>query len=231
MLEKAEKLLRVVNKALLVVLAGASIVVLGMTVLRAAAADDYGRKDAYLVSEQAAYDSVSVKSAFLYREEPYDIHPNRTYVVYTNYACPHCAELHFGAKAKDIEYTSRILLLEDGEGVFATQDIVSAYMLKLYRSGSPIFDFLEDELYGAQATWTAFDVDTLIEWLNDRSGKTWKRDDLTDELNELAEIEKEAPEDLPFVPGVYQDGERRDDVMYALLGAGAKELAAHREEQ
>ena len=154
-----------------------------------------------------------VQSDFVYQEMPYDIDPGKEYVVYTNYACPHCAEL-----------------LEDAEGVFSTQELVSAYMLKLYRDDKAAYAALEAELFGSQAEWTVLDESDLVAWLNEYSGRRWVRDDLESELEDIVQIEHDAPTDLEYVPGVFRDGERCDGLMYDLLEQGAEILASSGEE-
>lgn len=171
-----------------------------------------------------------VQSDFVYREMPYDINPGKEYAVYTNYACPHCAEFYFGAQAEGIEYTSRMLLLEDAEGAFSTQKLVSAYMLKLYRDDDAAYAALEAELFCSQAEWTVLDEPDLLAWLNEHAGRRWVSSDLASESEDIVQIERDAPVDLEYVPGVFRDGERCDGLMYDLLGQGAEILASSGEE-
>lgn len=155
---------------------------------------------------------------------PYDINPGCDYIVYTNYACPHCAAFYFGAHAEGLEYTSRILMLEESEGAFATQRTVSAYMLKLSRVDKKRFDALERELFLNQDEWTGHSDGDVLAWLNTRSGMDWVVSDLADEMGECDRIESEAPADLPYVPGLYGDHERLDGKMRELVDRGTVDL-------
>ena len=195
------------NLALLIVLLCAIAAVGGMALWHGAVSSPAA--GAYGVPSGGHEDVV--QSDFVYQEMPYDIDPGKEYVVYTNYACPHCAEFYFGAHAEGIEYTSRILLLEDAEGVFSTQELVSAYMLKLYRDDKAAYAALEAELFGSQVDWTV-------------------RDDLESELEDIVQIEHDAPTDLEYVPSVFRDGERCDGLMYEMLEQGAEILASSGEE-
>lgn len=214
------------NLALLVILLCAIAAVGGMVLWHGAvsspAAGAYG-------VENGGHEDV-VQSDFVYQEMPYDINPGKEYVVYTNYACPHCAEFYFGTHVEGIEYTSRILLLEDAEGVFSTQELVSAYMLKLYRDDKAAYAALEAELFGSQVDWTVLDESDLVVWLNEHSGRRWVRDDLESELEDIVQIEHDAPTDLEYVPSVFRDGERCDGLMYEMLEQGAEILASSGEE-
>ena len=227
-----ERTLAKLNKVLLLVLVGAVCVVGIVFAAHSAAIDRLEGSAGSTVGGSTATTEIrheAVPSDFVYTEEPYDIYPGRPYVVYTNFACPHCAELYFGAREQGVRYTSRILLLEDAEGVFATQRVVSAYMLKLYREDPETYDVLEEELFSQQVEWTMLDDAGVLQWLNERSGQQWTQQDLASELEEVGRIEDEAPADLEYVPGVFQDGVRCDDVMYDLLDQGAAVIAAREE--
>lgn len=230
--DRVERTLAKLNKVLFAALIGAVCVVGMVFAVHGATTGGLegsvgGAAGSSIASVEVQHEAVP--SNFVYTEEPYDIHPGRSYVVYTNFACPHCAELYFGAREQGVRYTSRILLLEDAEGVFATQRIVSAYMLKLYREDPETYDVLEEELFSQQAEWTMLDDAGVLQWLNERSGRQWTQEDLASEFEEVERIEDEAPEDLEYVPGVFQDGVRCDDVMYDLLDQGAAVIAAREE--
>ncbi|HJG36674.1 hypothetical protein [Enorma phocaeensis] len=230
--DRLELTLAKVNKALLAMLIGVACIVGAMLAMLGAVTDDFESSAGGAAGNSTASAETQhepMQSDFVYVEEPYDINPGRPYVVYTNFACPHCAELFFGARERGVQYTSRILLLEDAEGVFATQRVVSAYMLKLYREDSAVYDVLEEELFDKQAEWTLLDDAGVLGWLNERSGQRWAQEDLASDLEEVERIEDEAPEDLEYVPGVFQDGLRCDDVMYDLLAEGAAVIAAREE--
>lgn len=210
-----KKCLHAINALLMVVLIGAIAFVAYATAGHAA------QRTNGAGSSENSESPETVASSFSYSEQGYDIYPGRRYVVYTNYACPHCAEFFFGAHAEGIEYTSRLLLLAGEEGSFKTQRIVSAYMLKLYRVDTGAFDVLEGELFGNQAVWTELDVSELLLWLNQRSGQVWNEDDLDQEIVELERLEQDAPDDVEYVPSVFEDGARCDGLMYDLLDRGA----------
>lgn len=214
------------NLALFAVLLCAIAAVGGMALWHGAASDSVAGAD----SEVPGDHEDVVQSDFVYREMTYDINPGKEYVVYTNYACPHCAEFYFGAHAEGIEYTSRILLLEDAGGVFSTQKLVAAYMLKLYRDDDAAYAALEAELFGSQAEWTVLDEPNLLVWLNEHAGRRWVSSDLAFESEDIAQIERDAPVELEYVPGVFRDGERCDGLMYDLLEQGAEILASSGEE-
>ena len=214
------------NLALFAVLLCAIAAVGGMALWHGATSDSAAGADSEVTGEREDV----VQSDFVYREMPYDINPGKEYAVYTNYACPHCAEFYFGAQAEGIEYTSRILLLEDAEGAFSTQKLVSAYMLKLYRDDEAAYAVLEAELFGSQAEWTMLDEPGLLTWLNEHADRRWASGDLESESEDIAQIARDAPADLEFVPGVFRDGERCDGLMYDLLDQGAEILASSGEE-
>ena len=215
--ERIGKALKRLNMLLLVILGGAVCFAAYETVVHATPQTDTSRN------------LETVPSEFEYSPKDYDIYPDRDYVVYTNYACPHCAELYFGAQADGIEYTSRILLLEDGDGAFSTQRTVSAYMLKLYRTDSSTFDKMENTLFSQQVDWTGLSSEELLAWMNERSGQSWSQSDLETQLKDVKRIEQDAPQDLEFVPGVYQDGQRCDGLMYEMLEQGSTAIATHEE--
>lgn len=230
--DRLERTLAKVNKALLAMLIGVACIVGAILAVRGAVTDDFESFAGGVAGNSTASAETQhepVPSDFVYAEEPYDINPGQSYVVYTNFACPHCAELYFGARERGVQYTSRIMLLEDAAGVFATQRVVSAYMLKLYREDPAVYGVLEEELFGQQTGWTTLDDAGVLEWLNERSGQRWAQEDLASDLEEVERIEDEAPKDLGYVPGVFQDGLRRDDVMYDLLAEGAGVIAAREE--
>lgn len=201
-------------KKLNIVLACFLVAAIGIVAVVLSAHAGQAASDAFEIQEE-------VPSNFVYEQESYDINPGAEYVVYTNYACPHCAELYVGMHAEDIAYTARILLLEEADGVFATQETVSAYMLKLYRTDPQSFDRLEALLFSYQDAWTSLDDDALLVWLNERSQCDWQLSDLDDEVEECIRVEAEAPSDLEFVPGVYRTGARCDGLMYEMLDRGA----------
>ena len=171
------------------------------------------------------------RSAFAYREEPTDIvleatpATEETYVLYTNYACPYCAEVHAAFAAAQTDATSglpqpsvvRLHFLGGNGGRFATQELVSAYMLRLWREDPTRFDSLEDELFEQQDDWATLDETTLLSWLNERAGLGWTADDVAAEREELLDAQVSSPEDLIEVPSLYSDGKLHSGLVYALV--------------
>lgn len=171
------------------------------------------------------------QSAFAYREEPTDIElettpaNGETYVLYTNYACPYCAEVHAAFDAARTDATSslpqpnvvRLHFLGGNGGRFATQELVSAYMLRLWREDPARFDSLEDELFGRQDDWVTLDETALLAWLNEKTGLGWTADDIATEREELLDAQASSPEDLTEVPSLYSDGKLHSGLVYALV--------------
>ena len=171
------------------------------------------------------------RSTFVYREEPTDIvleatpATEETYVLYTNYACPYCAEVHAALAAACTDATSslpqpsvvRLHFLDGSKGRFATQELVSAYMLRLWREDPTRFDSLEDELFEQQDDWVTLDETALLSWLNERAGLGWTADDVAAEREELLDTQVSSPEDLIEVPSLYSDGKLHSGLVYALV--------------
>ncbi len=155
-------------------------------------------------------------SSFSLKTESYDINPGNDYVLYTNYACPYCAA--FYNLNCNFDYTTRIFLLKKNEGRFATQEIVSPYILKLYRSDAQTFDAVQSYLFTHQDEWIKLDDKGVLHLLNELSGKSWSAEDLMSELDELREIRKGAPDDLEFVPALFSDGKCYNDFVRQLVG-------------
>jgi hypothetical protein len=142
-----------------------------------------------------------VEEDFVYFEHNYDINPGQALVLYTNYACPFCAGLY--EATSEVEVTTRILLVENQSERFATQDVVSSYMLKLSRTDEDEFLGMQGILYGTQDEWIGLSKGNVLAWLNEQSGKNWTTEDLAGELDELRELESEAPSSLLRVPTLY----------------------------
>lgn len=152
----------------------------------------FNRRTSASDGEIRGSDALYVESSFKVEEKPYDIAPGRDYVLYTNFACPYCAALH--DKIGSEGYTIRLLLMKtdqpkEEQGAFANQAIVLPYMLKLYREDSERYRQLEDELYREQDSWTDLADDEVLAWLNKRAGRSWAKDDLAGELEELQQAE------------------------------------------
>ncbi len=206
--------------ALLVVL---NIGLLGAAVLVALRSGIIPSKGEHLVEVE--------RSAFAYREEPTDIvleatpANGETYVLYTNYACPYCAEVHAAFDAARAGATSslpqpnvvRLHFLDGNGGRFATQELVSAYMLRLWRENPTRFDSLEDELFEQQDDWVTLDETALLAWLNERTELGWTADDVAAERKELLDAQPSSPEDLTEVPSLYSDGKLHSGLVYALV--------------
>ena len=171
------------------------------------------------------------RSTFAYREEPTDIvleatpANGETYVLYTNYACPYCAEVHAAFDAARTDATSslpqpnvvRLHFLDGNGGRFATQELVSAYMLRLWREDQTKFYSLEDELFEQQDDWVTLNETALLVWLNERAGLGWTADDIAAERKELLDAQANSPEDLTEVPSLYSDGKLHSGLVYALV--------------
>jgi hypothetical protein len=138
---------------------------------------------------------------FMYAERAYDINPGQALVLYTNYACPFCAGLY--EATSEVEVVTRILLIDNQSDRFATQDVVSPYMLKLSRVNEDGFTRMQAVLYGSQDEWTGLSDGEVLAWLNRQSGQTWSAEELAAELDELEELENEAPKSLLHVPTLY----------------------------
>lgn len=206
--------------ALLVVLNAALLGVTALVALRTGIIPGQGK---HLVEVE--------QSAFAYREEPTDIvlettpATGETYVLYTNYACPYCAEVHAAFAAARADAASslpqpnvvRLHFLGGNGGRFATQELVSAYMLRLWREDPARFDSLEDELFGRQDDWVTLDETALLAWLNERTGLGWTADDIATEREELLDAQASSPEDLTEVPSLYSDGKLHSGLVYALV--------------
>jgi hypothetical protein len=142
-----------------------------------------------------------VEEDFVYVERGYDINPRQTLVLYTNYACPFCAELY--ETISEVEVTTRIFLIENQSERFSTQEIVSPYMLKLSRIDYKEFFKIQGVLYACQNEWVVLGENDVLIWLNEQSGQNWTKEDLTGELKELRVLEGEAPSSLLHVPTLY----------------------------
>jgi hypothetical protein len=154
-----------------------------------------------LIEEPESPAPAIAEEDFAYEERSYDIDPGQTLVLYTNYACPFCAGL-FEATS-EVDVTTRILLVENQSNRFASQDVVSPYMLKLSREDYELFKGMQATLYQKQNDWTDLSDSEVIVWLNEESGQNWDIGDLSGELEELRVLESEAPSSLLHVPSLY----------------------------
>lgn len=171
------------------------------------------------------------RSSFEYHSMPTDIvidpaalSGGDVYVLYTNYACPYCAELHAalgtasgGEAGTPQPSVIRLRLMQGSEGHFATQELVSAYMLKLWRTDPEEFASLEDDLFENQDEWVTLDEAALLAWLNERDGQSWAAGDLTTERRELLDAQESVPADLTEVPSLYSNGRRHTGLVYELV--------------
>ncbi len=159
---------------------------------------------------------VPESSDFVLSETPQDINPGKPLVLYTNYACPYCAEF-YELTEKD-SYTTRLLILEKDSQRFASQREVSSYMLKLYREDVDAYRQLESYLFAYQDEWTTLEAEELIGLLNEKSGKAWSLEDLETEIEELEATKTKAPVDLQYVPALYSDGLQYSQFVLGLVG-------------
>ena len=58
----------------------------------------------------------------------------------------------------------------------------------------------------------------MLAWLNKRAGRSWAKDDLAGELEELQQAEAETPDDLNVIPALYGNGKRYDGYVEGLVG-------------
>ena len=155
------------------------------------------------------------ESEFLIEEKIYDIDPGNEYVLYTNYACPYCAQ--FYSCEHDFNYTTRILLLDKDSERFKNQITVSAYMLKLYNEDVDLYKEAQEWVFQNQNDWVYLNDDDLINILNKQIGLSWDKSSLTDYMVLCETAENEAPTDLEFVPGLYSSGKRYDGYVLEIV--------------
>lgn len=153
---------------------------------------------------------------FAVEEKAYDINPGREFVLYTNYACPYCASFYNAYTGED--YTTRILLLDKDAERFASQELVSSFMLRIYRDNPATFSKVESILFSGQDYWTKLSSSDLLDWLNELAQTQYTIADLENELNELKQAETDAPTDLKFVPALYSEKQRWDGLVLDVVG-------------
>ena len=169
-----------------------------------------------LKNEDVLSSGVGVASEYVMKDAAYLINPGCELVVFTNYACPYCAE--FYEKTQGLDYSTCILLLDKDSDRFATERIVSPYMLKLSRYDEILFSDLEAQLFSAQEDWVMMDEDEILAYMNGVTGLDWTKDDLDAELRECEVAVEEEPDDLEFVPALYSNGMKYDQFVLDLVG-------------
>lgn len=157
-----------------------------------------------------------VESDFTLEQKSYDIYPNSARVVYTNYACPYCAEFYYNTR--DMDYTVRLLILDKDSNRFANQRTVSSFMLSLYHTNSESFEEMQDYLFANQDEWTPLSDEDVLNLLNEKANTTFTFNELEPALKECERMESDAPNDLQFVPALYESNKRYDGLVLKLTG-------------
>ncbi|WP_294440419.1 thioredoxin domain-containing protein [uncultured Slackia sp.] len=172
-------------------------------------------------TENASDDTLFDVSDFEHISKSSDINSGKGFVLYTNYACPYCAELHRQMERSfAFGYTTRLHFLDKG-GSFSTQEVVSAYMLKLSKEHPEAFKGMESTLFEYQADWTVLSEDDVLTWMNMHTGLAWSKADIEDEAQMLVRANEEAPNDLEHVPTLYSQGMRYDGFVLDLIDQDA----------
>lgn len=172
-------------------------------------------------TENASDDTFFDVSDFEHASKPCDINSGKGFVLYTNYACPYCAELHRQMERSfALDYTTRLHFLDKG-GSFSTQGVVSAYMLKLSKEHPETFKSMESTLFECQTDWTVLSEDDVLTWMNLHTDLAWSKSDIEGEAQILAQANEETPDDLEHVPTLYSQGMRYDGLVLDLIGQEA----------